>query len=64
MCVCVHVHMCTHKHTQLGGGGGGREEEVEGRHLASSGPRHRGSLANNQLVPLGPENLFLKKLSR
>lgn len=69
MCVCVHVHTCTHIHTHARTnthttGDGGDEEEVEEGHLASSGPRHRGSLTNNQLVPLGSENFFLKKLSR
>ena len=54
--MCVRAHTHTHIWT--------KNEEAEGEHLASSGPGHRGKLANNELVPLESEGFFLKKLSR
>lgn len=58
MCACV-CDTHTHTYTQLEK----TEEKAEGEHLTRSGPRYRGSLVDNELVPLQSEGSSLKKPS-
>ena len=58
MCACV-CDTHTHTYTQLEK----TEEKAEGEHLTRSGPRYKGSLVDNELVPLQSEGSSLKKPS-